>query len=136
MAVQYDYDQEGSEMMKITLKEPMLVGQVVQWAQETNRPVEKVLEMAVQTYLDKLEREAIHTETEAFWAMHDELLKKHRGQHVALYQGKVVDHDEDASHLEKRIRERFGWLPVLIAPVKPEPRRDLRWIGGRVEAVK
>jgi hypothetical protein len=121
--------------MTVALKEPTLIVRVEQWAQETSRPTEQVLETAVQTYLDKLEREAIHAETEAFWTMHDELLKEYRGQHLALYQGKVVDHDEDASYLAKRIRERFGWLPVLIAPVKPGSRRDLRWIGGRTGQV-
>jgi len=128
--------QGGNETMKVALKEPMLVVQVEQWARETSRPIEKVLETAVQTYLDKLEEEAIHAETEAFWAMHDELLKRYQGQHVALYQGEVVDHDENASRLAERIHERFGWLPVLIAPVKPESHRDLRWIGGRIEASK
>ena len=66
--------------------------------------------------------------------MHDELVKRYQGGHVALYRGEVVDHDEDASHLERRVREQFGELPVLIAPVKPGPRRDLHWIGGWVEA--
>lgn len=56
--------------------------------------------------------------------MHDELLKKYQGQHVALYQGQVVDHDEDASRLERRVREQFNWVPVLVAPVRPGPRRD------------
>jgi len=120
-------------MMQVALKEPTLVVQVEQWARETSRPIEKVLEVAVRTYLDKLEKKAIHAETETFWTMHDELLKEYQGQHIALYQSKVVDHDKDASRLAKRIHERFGWLPVLIAPVKPEPRQDLRWLGGRVE---
>jgi len=39
--------------------------------------------------------------------MRDELLKVYLGQHVALYQGKLVDHDEDAARLEKRVRERY-----------------------------
>jgi hypothetical protein len=64
--------------------------------------------------------------------MHDELVEEYQGQHVALYKGEVVDYDEDVSCLERRIRERFGWLPVLIAPVQPGPRRSLRWIGGQV----
>ena len=118
--------------MRVELKEPRLIERVERLAAEQAQPVEKVLEAAVQTYLDKLDREAIHAETEAFWTMHDELVEKYQGQHVALYQGQVVDHDEDASRLDRRVRERFGWSPVLIAPVRPGPRRDLRWIGGRI----
>jgi len=98
-------------------------------------PVENVLETAVRIYLDDVEQEAIHAETQAFWTMHDELLRTYPGQCVALYQSNVVDHDEDVSRLEKRVRERFGLLPVLIAPVKPGQRRDLRWLGGRIKGV-
>lgn len=122
--------------MAIELKEPTLIKQVEQLASATTQPVEQVLEIAVQTYLDELERKAIHAETQAFWAMHAELLKTYPGQHVALHQGRVVDHDEDVSRLEQRVRERFGLLPVLIAPVTPALPRDLRWLGGKLEGVK
>lgn len=120
--------------MTIELREPSLVEQIRRLAADQAQPAEKVLETAVQAHLDQLEREAIHAETEAFWDMHDELVKKHEGEHVALYQGEVVDHDEDASRLERRVRKQRGELPVLIAPVTRRPRRDLRWIGGRIEA--
>lgn len=50
--------------MRVVLKEPMLVEQVEQWARETNRPVEKVLEAAVQTYLGNVEREGTETTAE------------------------------------------------------------------------
>ena len=66
--------------------------------------------------------------------MHDELVRKYEREHIALYQGEIVGHDVDASRLEKRVHERFGELPVLIAPVTARPRRDLRRIGGRMEA--
>jgi hypothetical protein len=119
--------------MEIVLAEPTLVRQVEQWGQKTDRPVEKILELAVRTYLDELEKEAIRSETRAFWTMHDDLLKVYPEEYIALVQGKVVDHDKDVSRLEERIRKQFGLLPVLIAAVKPEPRRDLRWLGGRID---
>lgn len=116
--------------MTIELREPSLVEQIKRLAADQAKPVEKVLETAVQAHLDQLEREAIHAETEAFWDMHDELVREYEGEHIALCQGEVVDSDEDASRLEKRVREQFGELPVLIAPVASRRRRDLRWIGG------
>ena len=119
--------------MTIELREPRLVEQIKRLAADQAQAAEKVLETAVHAHLDKLEREAIRAETDAFWNMHDELVKEYQGEHVALYKGQVVDHDEDASHLERRVREQFGELPVLIAPVKPGPRGPLRWIGGRIE---
>jgi len=122
--------------MGIELKEPTLVQRVEALALKITQPAEQVLEAAVRVYLDELERRAIQTETQAFWAMHKELLQKYPKQHVALYQGQVVDHDEDAASLEKRVRERFGLLPVLIAPILLGPRRDLRWLGGRIERLE
>jgi hypothetical protein len=118
----------------IELTKPSLVEQIKRLAADQGQPAEKVLETAVQSHLDQLEREAIHAETEAFWETHEELVRKYEGEHVAVYQGSVVDHDENAWRLERRVRAHFGELPVLIAPVTPRPRRDLRWIGGKIEA--
>lgn len=122
--------------MGIALVEPALVKQVEEWGNQTNRPVEKILETAVQTYLDKLEREAIHAETQIFWEMQDDLFEAYPGQYVALYQGQVVAHDEDLVRLEEQVREQFGPLPVLIAPVSQRSRRDLVWLGGHTDQIE
>ena len=106
-------------MMGIVLMEPALVKRVEQWGYQTNRPVEKILETAVQIYLDELEQDAIQAETQAFWKMHDDLLKTYPEQYIALYQGQVVAHDKDVSRLEERVRDQYDLLPVLIAPVRP-----------------
>jgi len=120
--------------MGIELTEPRLVAQVERLASRNTQPAEQVLEMAVRRYFDLVEQEAIHEETEAFWAMAEGLKPQFAGQYVAVYRGRVVDHDVDVSRLEARVREHFGPLPVLIAPVEPTPPRDLGWRGGRLEA--
>lgn len=122
--------------MGIELKEPELIEQVQCVAAQQTQPAEQILEKATRMYLDQLEQQAIHAETETFWAKYDDLLAQYAGQHVAMYQGEVVDHDADAAVLEKRVRLRFGRLPVLIAPVGPGLRRELQWLGGRIEAVR
>ena len=119
--------------MSVELKEPRLLARVERLAADRAQPAERIVEMAVQLYLDKLDADAIHAETEAFWAMHAQLLAQYANHHVAVYEGEVVDHDRDARRLEARIRERFGATPVLIAQVSPRARRDLRWRGGRLE---
>ncbi len=121
--------------MTIELREPTLVWQVERLADRITQPVEHVLELAVRRYFDVMEQETIHDETEAFWAMHEQLRGQYAGQYVAVYRGSVVDHDGDVSRLERRMRERFGLLPVLIAPVEPAPSRELQWRGGRLESV-
>ncbi len=103
--------------------------QLEQLAEETAQPVERVLETAVASYLDELQRAGIHAETQAFWDQHQELVKLYLDQYVAIFQVELVDHDPDVSQLEQRVRRRFGLLPVLIAPVKPNLKRELHWRG-------
>lgn len=119
--------------MSVELKDPRLLVRVERLAADRTQPAERIVEMAVRLYLDALDADAIHAETEAFWAMYAELVAQYVNQHVAIYGGTVVDHDPDARCLEARIRERFGAAPVLIAWVTPQARRDLRWRGGRLE---
>ncbi len=119
--------------MVFELREPVLVQQITQVAKAQERLPEDVVETAVHTYLEALEEQAIHRETEAFWKKHDELLALYPNQYVALRNGVVVDHDSDVSWLERRVRDRYGLAPVLIAPVTPVGRRDLLWRGGRTD---
>ena len=57
----------------------------------------------------------------AFWRMHSELLAQgYEGKWVAIHQGRVVDSDKNADTLLKRVRERFGYVPVYIQQVPPE----------------
>jgi hypothetical protein len=56
----------------------------------------------------------------AFWRMHAELLAQgYEGKWVAVYQGKVVDVDEDETALIERVLQRFGEVPVYIQQVLP-----------------
>jgi hypothetical protein len=126
-----EVEKGGITMTGVELREGALIWQIEQLAAQTAQPVEEVLATAVETYLDQLERDGIRAETQAFWAMQDELLAQYPGQHVAIYNRNVVDHDTDAARLELRVRQRFGPLPVLIAPVTPGGLPELRWRGGR-----
>lgn len=119
--------------MVVELREPVLVQQITQLARTQERLPEDVVETAVRSYLEALEEQAIHRETEAFWKQYDALLVLYPNQHVALRNGVVVDHDSDVSRLERRVRDRYGLAPVLIAPVTSVGRRDLLWRGGRTD---
>ena len=120
-------------MTTLELKEPTLIRQIEQLAAVTKRPASNVLEAAVQSYFDWLEQEAIHAETGIFLAKLDELRGQYSGEHVAMVEGRVVDHDQDLAHLEERIRRRYGFLPVLIAPVTDDTRLELQWRGGSLD---
>ena len=110
-----------------------LIERIQHLAQESNRDTTQIVEDAVQAYLDQLEREKIHKETEAFWAMQADLVAEYLGEYVALHQGQVVDHDPDIVCLEQRVAEKLGDVAVLIAPVTGEPRRDVSTVSFRME---
>ena len=105
-------------------------------AREMVKDTTQVVETAVQAYLDKLDREKLHRETEAFWAMQAELVANYPGEHVALHQGQVVDHDLDVVRLEQRVVQQWGEMAILIAPVTDAPRRDLSTVSFRLEQLE
>jgi hypothetical protein len=117
----------------IVVQRPGLVERIRDIARETNRDVTQVVETAVEAYLDQLDRDKIHEETEAFWAMQADLIASYSGEYVAMHQGRVVDHDTDIIRLEERIAQRLGEVPVLIAPVTDTPRRDLSTVSFHLE---
>lgn len=64
---------------------------------------------------------AMAREEAAYRAMHQELLASYAGQYVAIYNGQLVDHDQDGTALYLRVRKQFPGEFVLIASVQPEP---------------
>jgi len=56
----------------------------------------------------------------AFQRLLPELLKTHKGQFVAIYQGRLVDADPDRAALVQRTRSK-GYRPVYIRKVTAEP---------------
>ena len=111
--------------MSVIALQPQLMERLEQVAAERAMMPGELLEAAVRTYLRQLEREKIKAEAKAFRSMHAELVEKYLGQYVAIYDGKVVDHDEDFQSLHSRIRQRFGRQPVLLRRVTAEPERVL-----------
>ncbi len=86
--------------------------------------LEDVLNDLVQKYLREVRREKLRVEFEHYQAMHAELKPSYFGQHVAIHEGKLVDHDLDPAALVRRVRERFGRIPVLITQVEDEPIQE------------
>ncbi len=59
-------------------------------------------------------------EVDAFRAMRIDLLAKYANQYVAIYQGRVIDHDSDQLDLFLRIDKQYPDDPVLIRQVRSE----------------
>jgi hypothetical protein len=66
--------------------------------------------------------EAFEQEQQAFERLKPELLRTHRGQWVAIYQGKVVEAGQDRSQVLDNFYSRFGYVPVYIQQVEEQPR--------------
>lgn len=61
-------------------------------------------------------------EYQAFMRLLPELLKTHRGQHVAIHEGQVVDSDNDDIALIKRVHAKVGYVPIHVGlVVYPQP---------------
>jgi len=117
----------------ITLQKPELVEKLQQFAQAYNCEVADFLDTAVGEYLDKMAREKIAAERQALEAHYADILPIYCGQYVAMHQGRVVDSDTDARTLYLRIRERYGYIPVLIRRVTPQAhRRELVFRSPRL----
>jgi predicted transcriptional regulator len=84
-------------------------------------------QLAVHPRWQEMEREEA-----AFRAIHKELLVKYRDQYVAIYQGKVVDHDEDFDEIIGRIDETYPDDIVFVSKVSAEPERTLRFRSPRL----
>lgn len=60
-----------------------------------------------------------------------ELLRRYRGQYLAIREGKVIDHDRDFAALARRVFEHLGPHPVYMPKCVPE-RRIVRAPSPRV----
>lgn len=73
-------------------------------------------------------------EMKTFIAMYPMLKEKYFGQYVAIYQGKLIDHDTDRKALYLRIDEKYPDEFVWISPVEEEPIPTLVFRSPRLEA--
>ncbi len=77
-------------------------------------------------YEDEAGDKEVISARNAFISLHPTLVNQYRDQHVAIYRGQVVDHDEDGVALSLRIYQRFPDEFVWIAPVHAQPIEE--WV--------
>jgi hypothetical protein len=94
--------------------------------------LEEAASQAVINQFYEYSREKIEKEQAIFEQLRPELLKKYRGQYVAIHNGEVVDHTADLSTLRKRVFARFGYTPILQILVTDKPLPDIQTHGLRL----
>ena len=82
----------------------------------------ELAEQAIRHFLREERRRLLQRESEAFRALHEELLAAHAGEFVAIYGGRLVDHDRDQESLLLRVDTNYPTVPVLIKQVLPDPQ--------------
>lgn len=117
---------------RITL-DAVAVKPLLQIADEQGKTLEQVINELARQHLRKTRRAKLERETEAFQAMHNRLKKKYPREHVAIHNGKLVDHDKNPAALVRRIRKRFGNAPVLVCEVEETPDREIMIRSPRLE---
>ena len=133
-AVQYQTDTaSGAEpaMRTITL-EAGLVAQLRQAAEWNGVSLEEAAGKAALDYYYQYAYAKIEKEQAIFEQRRPELLKRYRGQYIAMHNGEVVAHAEDLNALHQQVFARFGYTPILHKQVTPGPDRDLQTHGLRL----
>ena len=100
---------------------PDLAESLREIADKQGQSLENVLDDLVRQYVRQARREKISRECRHYERMHSILKEEYLGQHVAIHEGQLVDHDVDPMVLSQRIRERYGRVPVLVTRVSEEP---------------
>ena len=71
---------------------------------------------------------------QAYHRLHPELRERYKGQYVAIFQGQLVDHDQDAEVLLERTLARFPDEIVLQRRVEDTPEVILQFRSPRLLA--
>lgn len=77
----------------------------------------------------------VATEMQAYIAMHPDLLQKHRNQYVAIYNGELIDHDEQFDALLARIDAAYPDQFVWLTRVEEQPIRELTFRSPRLSKI-
>lgn len=103
--------------------EDRLLSQLERKARSENVDVQVIAQRAIQKYVLNEAEQKMEQEIAAYHRMHPFLLSEHKGAHVAVHQGELVDFDSDLAALFLRIRQRFPDEVVLIRKVYDEPEK-------------
>jgi hypothetical protein len=118
-----------AEQVSISIPQP-IYRRVRQLARLRNRPVDDVLIEVLDQALppddkpDVAEEDAaVEREMHAYIALHPMLKEKYLGQHVAIYNGQLIDVDEDYGALYQRTDahypDEFVWLATVEEEAMP-----------------
>lgn len=107
--------------------------ELVPIAEQEDKEISELVTEALRRYLWEIKECKIDREMEAYRSMHTELKHHFLGQYVAIHNGELVDHDADRRALSRRVRQKYGSVAVLIAPIEEEPEREFLMLTPRFD---
>ena len=113
-----------TETIQVTL-DSSLLSSLKQMTEQQGVSLERIFADLAQQYVQEQRSQKIRAETKHYTAMHAELKKKYLGQHVAIHEGRLIDHDADASRLVRRVRQYYGLIPIMFTQVEEAPEPEL-----------
>jgi len=106
-------------MLTVTLND-QTASQLTKMAAAQSVSPEAIIEKAIRDLLRAEASLILARETEAFRAMHSQLLQKYAGEYIALHHGQLIDHDVDQFALYLRVDEQYPDEIILIKQVCAE----------------
>jgi hypothetical protein len=120
--------------MTLTISiEPDFQVKLEQIAQSIGKSTEEVVIEAINEHLERLNRQKLEIEQQAYEQMYSKLKKKYLGQFVAIHNKELVGTGQDFESLFLRIQESFGDVPILICQVTESPVQEWRFRSPRLE---
>jgi len=83
--------------------------------------------------IEKEVETCLSQETAAYEKMHDQLMAQFAGEFVAVFKGRLIDHDVDSSALLNRIDAAYPNDVVLVKRVVALPEPEIRVRSPRLE---
>ncbi len=123
--------------MQITIDLPKhTIEQIAQRADSQQQTVEQFAKDAIlaqlNVYPSQNDRALMAQEIDAYHRLHPELVKTYLGQHVAIFNGMLVDSSDNITALMARINQQYPDDVVLIRQVEEEPERILHFRSNRL----
>jgi hypothetical protein len=105
--------------------------------QRDGKPVAAVVPYAeyerLLTFKKSLDHTAFQRGYDDFLRLHSSFLRTHKGQWVAVLDGKVADSDLNQWALAERVYRQFGYRPICMAQVLDQPIRTVEMGGPTAE---
>lgn len=95
--------------------------------------VEEVVESLVADYLRQQRHQTLLREMDHYRLMHPQIASRYYRQFLGIQDGKILDTDPDGGVLYKRLRQKYGDLPILIVEVTSTPEQEFTSFHRRLE---